>query len=74
MNTEQNEIMSQVEEAIQAALAVDQPEPVALPYSNIDEYRQVTGKRFRIHPDEVAQGLTREQAFAQRVLGQPPVA
>lgn len=36
-----------------------------LPYSNPTEYRQITGKRFRIKPAQKEAGLTREQAFEE---------
>lgn len=34
-------------------------------YSSIDEYKRVTGKRFRITRDQRDRGLSRDQAFIE---------
>ena len=37
----------------------------ALPFSTIEEYKSVTGKRFRMTPEQMSRNLTRDQAFAE---------
>ncbi len=35
-------------------------------YTTIEEYKEATGKRFRMTKQDKADGLTREEAFAKR--------
>ena len=37
----------------------------AWPYTDINDYKAKTGKKFRTKKDQVNRGLTREQAFAE---------
>jgi hypothetical protein len=37
-------------------------------YESIDEYKQRTGKRFRMLKEQKERGLTREQAFAEFIV------
>ena len=39
-------------------------------YSNISEYTEQTGKRFRMNKDQKDRGLTREEAFAELHLNE----
>jgi hypothetical protein len=36
-----------------------------LPFNTIEEYKSVTGKRFRMTPEQMSRNLTRDQAFAE---------
>ena len=36
-----------------------------LPYSTIEEYKNYTGKRFRMKKDQRQRGLNREEAFRE---------
>jgi len=36
-----------------------------LPFSTIEEYKTITGKRFRMTPEQMSRNLTRDQAFEE---------
>jgi len=42
----------------------------SLKYSNIEEYTEQTGKRFRMTKDQKERGLTREEAFTELHLNE----
>lgn len=42
-----------------------EPQRMELPYSSIEEYKNYTGKRFRMKKDQRQRGLNREEAFRE---------
>ena len=59
---DENENTDEVVEAVkQMEEVLETPE-----FSTIEEYKEMTGKRFRMTKQEKADGLTREEAFARR--------
>lgn len=45
--------------------AFDSTGDYKLPFSTIEEYKSVTGKRFRMTPEQMSRNLTRDQAFEE---------
>jgi len=64
MENTESTLQETVEAAISEALA--SPTQNEALYTSIDEYRTVTGKRFRMTKEEKSSGLSREQAFTAR--------
>lgn len=59
---DENENTEEVVEAVEQMQEVlEAPE-----FTTIEEYKEKTGKRFRLTKQEKAEGLTREEAFARR--------
>ena len=42
-----------------------EPQRMELPYSTVEEYKNYTGKRFRMKKDQKQRGLDREEAFRE---------
>ena len=42
-----------------------EPQRMELPYSTIEEYKNYTGKRFRMKKDQRQRGLNRDEAFRE---------
>lgn len=68
MRSRYTDIMKDMVDAqIRKALEKDPRNQVTLPYKTIDEYKQVTGKRFRRNRDQMNRDLTKEQAFCEHL-------
>ena len=66
MNTEETTLQTEIETAIADRLEGDSD--VSRSFNTIEEYRTVTGMRFRMTKEEKASGISREEAFTQRFL------
>ena len=63
-----NEKLEQIVNDAMARQLRAKDEPVSQPlFENIDQYQATSGKRFRMTKDQMARGISREQAFTEFV-------
>lgn len=63
MNT--NEKLDEIVQTAMASQLRGTTDTQAVKFASIDEYKQVTGKRFRMTKEQITRGISREDAFQE---------